>query len=365
MRRILHMDMDAFFAAVEEKRRPELAGRAVVVGGGGDPARRGVVSTANYAARKYGIHSAMPLRTAHNLCPQAVFLPVDYEEYSRVSAKVKAVLRESSPVMEDVGIDEAYLDITDIGTPDGEIAERIKRRVFEETGLTCSIGIAPNKLLAKIASDMQKPDGLTVIRPEDIQSRIWPLPVRKLLGVGPKTEAALNNAGIRTVGDLAALSLEALIERYGPSYGRYLYEASRGIDDSPLITHWEPKSASRETTFEQDVADWQVLARTLVALVKDVVHDVRERNYRAKTVTVKIRYSGFETHTRAKTMERAEDAEEPIRKTAFECLKRFELDRRKVRLIGVRLSGFEKSEGDETAKSRRTPRKDSMSEFMI
>lgn len=345
MRRILHLDMDAFFAAVEERRRPELAGKPVIVGGGGDPTRRGVVSTANYAARKYGIHSAMPLRTAHKLCPQAVFLPVDYEEYSRVSEKVKAALREDSPVMEDVGIDEAYVDITDVDATDEEIAGRIKRRVFEETGLTCSIGIAQNKLLAKIASDMQKPDGLTVLRQDDIETRIWPLPVRKLLGVGPKTEAALNNAGVKTIGDLAVLSLETLIERYGTSYGHYLFEASRGIDDSPLVTHWEPKSSSRETTFEQDVADWQVIARTLVALVKDVISDVREKGCRAKTVTVKIRYDSFETHTRARTLLEAVDDEDAVRRAAFECLKRFELDRRKVRLIGVRLSGFEKKNG--------------------
>jgi DNA polymerase-4 len=191
MRRILHIDMDAFFSSVEQKRHPELVGKPVVVGGEGDPAKRGVVSTASYEARKFGIHSAMPLRTAYSLCPEAIFVPVDYEEYSRVSGEVKAILKQFSPIIEDVGIDEAFLDISSIDRPSEEIAKEIKKRIKDETDLTCSIGIAPNKLLAKIASDMQKPDGLTIIMEDDIQRRIWPLSVRKLWGVGPKTEAYL------------------------------------------------------------------------------------------------------------------------------------------------------------------------------
>jgi DNA polymerase-4 len=334
--------MDAFFAAVEQKRRPELVGKPVVVGGSGDPTKRGVVSTASYEARKYGIHSAMPLRTAHKLCPQAIFLPVDYEEYSRVSKNFKSVLKEISPVMEDVGIDEAFLDISDTGRSGEEIAQEIKRRIHKETGLTCSIGIAPNKLLAKIASDMQKPDGLTILTENDIEKRIWPLPVRKLYGVGPKTEAHLNSMGITTIGELAAISLDHLVEQFGRSYGQYLHETSQGIDESPLITHWEPRSTSRETTFEYDISDWQVLAKTLVNLTKEALDDLSLRNYKARTVTVKIRFSDFETHTRAKTMAVPSDSEEDIRKAAFECLKRFELTR-KVRLIGVRLSGLEKT----------------------
>jgi DNA polymerase-4 len=284
----------------------------------------------------------MPLRTAYRLCPQAIFLPVDYEEYSRVSEKFKSVLREISPVMEDVGIDEAFLDISDIDRPSEEIAREIKQRVWEEAGLTCSIGIAPNKLLAKIASDMQKPDGLTILTENDIEKRIWPLPVRKLYGVGPKTEAHLNSMGITTIGELAAISLDHLVEQFGRSYGQYLHETSQGIDESPLITHWEPRSTSRETTFEYDISDWQVLAKTLVNLTKEALDDLSLRSYKARTVTVKIRFSDFETHTRAKTMAVPSDSEEDIRKAAFECLKRFELTR-KVRLIGVRLSGLEKT----------------------
>jgi DNA polymerase-4 len=336
------MDMDAFFAAVEQKRRPELAGRPVIVGGSGDPTRRGVVSTASYEARKFGIHSAMPLRTAYRLCPGAVFLPVDYREYSRISAVVKKVLREFSPMMEDVGIDEAFLDISGVDRPPEEISSNIKRRIKEETGLTCSIGIAPNKLLAKIASDMQKPDGLTIITENDIKAKIWPLAVRKLWGVGPKTEAHLKALGITSIGGLAARSPEELMQHFGRAYGQYLYESSRGIDERPLVTHWEPKSTSRETTFETDIADWQVLARTLVGLTKEVVADIQERRYKARTVTVKIRFSDFETHTRARTLEAASDSLDEIRGAAFECMKRFEF-KKKVRLIGIRLSGLEKT----------------------
>ena len=340
-RRILHIDMDAFFAAVEQKRRPELAGKPVVIGGGGDPSARGVVSTASYEARKFGIHSAMPLRTAYKLCPEAIFLPVDYREYSRVSAIIKNVLRKFSPVMEDVGIDEAFLDISGIDGTSGQIAEDIKRGIREETGLSCSIGIAPNKLLAKIASDMEKPDGLTVLTGEDIEKRIWPLSARKLWGVGPKTEAYLKERGIETIGELASVPLEKLVGHFGNSYGCYLFDASRGRDESPLVTHWEPKSSSRETTFQNDTDNWQFLARNLAGLTREVVEDLRKTGHRGRTITVKIRFSDFKTHTRARTLEGASDSLEEIRRAAFECLNRIELDR-KVRLIGVRVGNLEK-----------------------
>ncbi len=342
MRRILHIDMDAFFSSVEQKRHPELVGKPVVVGGEGDPTKRGVVSTASYEARKFGIHSAMPLRTAYKLCPKAVFLPVDYEAYSRVSKKVKAILEEFSPTMEDVGIDEAFLDISSTEKPSEEIAEEIKERIRDVTGLTCSIGIAPNKLLAKIASDMQKPDGLTVLTETDVQSRIWPLPVRKLWGVGPKTDAYLKEMGIQTVGDLASLPAEKLTEEFGQSYGNYLYEASRGVDESLLVTHWEPKSMSRETTFQRDVDNWQVIAKALAELTKEVVASMKEEGYQGRTVTVKIRFNNFKTYTRAKTLDQFSDSGEEIRRGAFDCLRRIELTR-KVRLIGVRVSNLQKA----------------------
>ncbi|MDA8105242.1 MAG: DNA polymerase IV, partial [Nitrospiraceae bacterium] len=307
----------------------------------GDPTQRGVVSTASYEARKFGVHSAMPLRTAYKLCPQAVFLPVDYREYSRVSEIIKHILREFSPLMEDVGIDEAFLDISEIDLPAGEIASEIKKRIGEGTGLTCSIGIGPNKLIAKIASDMQKPDALTIISEADIQSRLWPLSVRKLWGVGPKTETHLKSMGIETIGQLAALPLETLVETFGNSYGNFLYESSRGIDDAPLVTHWEPKSASRETTFQRDTDNWQAIAKNLADLSKEVVDDLKKSGYRGKNVTVKIRFSDFETVTRAKTLPAPTDSLESIRRTAFECLGRVELKKR-VRLVGVRVGKLER-----------------------
>jgi DNA polymerase-4 len=314
VRRILHLDMDAFFAAVELVRRPELVGKPVVIGGRGDPTRRGVVSTATYEARAFGIRSAMPLRTAHKLCPHAVFLPVDFEAYHRCSAKFKAVMQAVSPALEDRGIDEAFLD---------------------ETGLTCSIGIAPNKLLAKMASELDKPDGLTILDFGDVESRIWPLGARKLPGIGPKTEVRLAAIGVRTIGELAALPIERLVDELGRSYGAFLYAAARGIDDDPIVTHWEPKSRSRETTFQQDVGDWQQLARTLAGLAREVAEDLRDEGYRARAIGIKVRFADFETHTRVKTLAEPTASEMTIRKAAFECFGRLKLDRR-VRLLGVR-----------------------------
>mgnify|MGYP001210700834 CR=1 FL=1 len=344
-RRILHIDMDAFFAAVEEKRNPQLKGKPVVIGGMGDPSKRGVVATANYEARKYGIHSAMPLRSAYKLCPQAIFLPVDYEAYVAASRQFKSVLLTITDNMEDVGIDEAYLDVTGKAESNEDIAEQIKTGIYQKTGLTCSIGIAPNKLLAKIASDMQKPSGLTILTKDDIESRLWPLPVRKLYGLGPKTEERLKKKGIEIIGQLAALPREGLTQLFGRSYGEYLYEASRGIDNSPLVTHWEPKSFSRETTFQVDVQDWQVIAGTIAELTKEVVSDLQHKGYCARTVTIKIRFDDFHTLTRACSLEKATDSAEVIRKAAFSCLKRIELQRR-VRLIGVRVTNLKKVTND-------------------
>jgi len=339
-RRIIHVDMDAFFAAVEERRNPALKGRPVVIGGSGDPTKRGVVSTANYEARKYGVHSAMPLTVAHKLCPGAVFLPVDYATYAAVSRQFKSTLRSVTDIIEDTGIDEVFLDVSESEETSEAIAARIKAGIRNMTGLTCSVGIAANKLLAKIASDMQKPDGLTILQERDIESRLWPLPARKLYGIGPKTEEYLKRMSIVTIGQLASLPLETLIADFGNAYGRYLFAASRGIDDSPLITHWDAKSVSREITFQKDVRDWQVIAKTLADLAKQVVNDMRESGYKAKTVTVKIRFSDFQTLTRAKTLAVCTVSEEGIRKAAFSCLQRIELTK-KVRLIGVRVSKLE------------------------
>lgn len=341
-RRILHIDMDAFFAAVEQKRRPELIGKAVVVGGMGNPFHRGVVATASYEARAFGIHSAMPLKTAYRLNPQAVFLPVDYETYTAESRKVKRILREISPLMEDVGIDEAFLDISSIRRSSLEISQEIKSRIREETGLTCSIGVGPNKLLAKIASDMKKPDGYTRISPEDVEKVLWPLPARKLWGVGPKTEAALKSMGIERVGELASLTRDTLVAAFGKAYGTFLYEASRGIDETLLVTFWEPKSVSRETTFQRDVGHWQTVAKTLAGLTKEAVRVLRQGGIRSKTVTVKVRFSDFQTLTRSVSLVHGTDSEEEIRKAAFACFKRIDF-RKRIRLVGVRLTHLEKA----------------------
>lgn len=344
MRRILHIDMDAFFAAIELRRHPELAGRPLVIGGRGDPTKRGVVSTASYEARRFGIHSGMPLRTAFHLCPDAIFLPVDFQAYETVSQQIKSLLKEFSPVVEDAGIDECFLDISHAEVAPVPLAQEIKRRIKAATGLSCSIGIAPNKLLAKIASDMDKPDGLTLITEKDIEERIWPLPVRKLLGVGPKTEARLRELGVSTIGDLAAVSMETLVARCGAAHGAYLQRAAQGIDDSPLVTHWEPKSMSRETTFETDVSDGRMLEDKLTQLTRDVVVRMKQEHYRCRRVTVILRYADFETHTHTLPLPAATDDLDVIGEAALDCLNLFPLAK-KVRLLGVRLSDLQQPKG--------------------
>jgi DNA polymerase-4 len=340
MRWILHIDMDAFFAAVEQKRRPELAGRPVIVGGSGDPDGRGVVASASYEARNFKIHSAMPLRTARKLCPHAVFLPADYEEYVRISKMVKEILHNLSPVMEDVGIDEAYLDISSVPGNAEETGKEIKEKINGETGLTCSIGIGPNKLLAKTASDMNKPDGLAKIMEEDIEDLFWPLPIKRLRGVGPKTEARLNDQGIGTIGELADTPISLLIRLFGKSQGNYLFLASRGIDESEVVTHREPKSIGKETTFPRDTGKHQVIRITLAKLTKKVVNRMAEKGLRARSITVKVRFGDFETQTRAKTLPEPTDSLDTVRRAAFDCLGRFRLNK-KLRLIGIRVGNLE------------------------
>jgi DNA polymerase-4 len=284
MRRIVHIDMDAFFAAIEQKQHPELAGRPVVIGGHGDPTERGVVSTASDEARRYGLRSGMPLRTAYRLCPNAVYLPVDVDTYAEVSTQGKSILHEFSGVCEDSGLDEAFLDTSDLKEPSEHIGRAIKQRIKAATGLSCSVGIGPNKLLAKLASEMEKPDGLTVLTEADIEPRVWPLPVRKLLGVGPRPAARLAALGVTTIGDLAAIPLADLQLHFGDAHGRYLHDAARGIDESPLITTWEPRSIGRQITFQKDISDGRALTKALNKLVETVVADAREQRYRASSV---------------------------------------------------------------------------------
>lgn len=349
-RRILHVDMDAFFAAVEVLRHPALAGKPLVIGGRGDPFARGVVSTASYEARRFGVHSAMPLRMAHERCPQAVFLPVDYREYVRVSVRIKAILRQFSPQLEDVGIDEAYLDISMLADPSSQLARTIKQRIRKEIGLTCSIGIAPNKLLAKIASDLEKPDGVTVLTEADVATRIWPLPVRKLQGVGPVTERRLEAIDIHTIGELAATPRERLAAIFGPAHGRFLWRSAQGEDDRAVVTHREPKSHSREVTFQADVGDRQTLLQSLAGLSERVAEELHVAGRSGCTVGIKLRFADFETRTRVRTLAAPTHAGTVIFAAARACLDRIVLDR-KVRLLGVRVGGLriDETQGIETA----------------
>jgi len=336
---ILHVDMDAFFAAVEQHRRPDLKGRPVVVGGDGNPFARGVVSAASYEARRYGIRSAMPLREAYRRCPEAVFLPVDFEEYARVSEKIFTILKEFSPLVEPVSLDEAFLDITDIEKPPEDIARDIKRRIVEETGLTASVGIGPNKLIAKIASDMNKPDGLTVIQEEAIRRVLFPLPASKLWGVGKKTEARLKAMGIETIGDLAKTPVDILTEVFGKVIGQSLHEHSLGIDDSPVVTTFARRSMSRETTYQKDTADMRIIRETITILSKDLAEALKEEGYRGRTVTLKIRYRDFTTTTRSKTLHEYIDSGDRIAEVALGLLSSFQWNK-KVRLVGIRVTGL-------------------------
>jgi DNA polymerase-4 len=341
---ILHIDMDAFFAAVELKRHPEYAGKPLIVGGRGNPQQRGVVSTASYEARQYGIHSAMPLREAYRRCPQAIFLPVDHKAYVEYSGRVMAILREFSSQVEVIGLDEAFLDITDnhLGTP-LELANRIKSKIKRELGLTASIGIAPNKLLAKIASDMHKPDGLTIIKPEEVPSLLEDMPTSKLWGIGPKTEARLRDLGIYTIGQLARIPIERLIEVFGKSLGQTMKERAHGIDPSPVEPYHEPKSFSREITFQRDTRNLPFLKQILYRLTKEVWQRCKEGGYQGKTVTVKIRYEDFATLTRAHTLPGYTDSFDEIWQTVRSLWGSFEWKRR-VRLVGIRISSLKLKE---------------------
>jgi len=338
-RRIAHLDMDAFYASVELLSRPDLRGRPVAIGGRGDPTRRGVVTTATYEARAFGIHSGMALSVAARKCPECVFLPVDFERYRAVSRAFKAAIAVVTDEIEDRGIDEVYLDLTPLAAGSHELAQRLQDRVLAATGLSCSIGIAPNKLIAKIASDLDKPRGISLIGTDDISRRIWPLPARKIPGVGPKADARLGELGITTIGQLAACEPAWLCEQFSPRYGQWLHRAAHGQDDRPLDLNPEPRSRSRETTFQNDLhptRDWQALAQTIAALSKQVGDDLKKRGYRGRTVGIKLRFSDFRTVTRDRTVDTPLDDGTSIRRLAFECLGRIPLER-PIRLVGVRV----------------------------
>ncbi len=332
---ILHVDLDAFFAAVEQRDRPELRGRPVIIGGGG-PDDRGVVSTASYEARVFGVRSAMPLRTAGRLCPDGVFLPVDGAKYVRESGRVMAIFRRFTPRVEQVSIDEAFLDVSGsealFGPPD-EIARRIKAAIHDETSLTASVGVATSKLVAKVGSDLRKPDGLVVVPAGEEAAFLAPLPIRRLWGVGPATATALAEFGVVTIGDLAALPPDVLTRRFG-RHGADLVERAKGIDHDPVHEPDAAKSIGHEHTFDEDTSDREAIERTLLGLADGVAWRPRGAGRLAGTIVVKVRDSGFHTVTRQKPLAEPTDLTEPIFRAALE-LARPEVRGKRIRLLGV------------------------------
>lgn len=369
--------MDAFFASVELLRYPQLKGLPVVIGGGRrrvdemvrerfsdrpladippeafpllkDYVGRGVITTATYPARQFGVGSAMGMMKAARLCPQAIVLPVDFEEVRRYSRLFKRTIAEIAPVIEDRGIDEVYIDFTDV--PGGQreggrvLARLIQRAIFERTALTCSIGVAPNKLIAKMASEFDKPNGISVLYERDVQDKIWSLPVRKINGIGPKSEVRLHKLHLHTVGDIARADRQWLIDNFGNSYGAWMHEAAWGRDDRPVVTESEPVSMSRETTFDRDlhpVRDRAELGAIFTDLCMRLAEDLRRKGYVGKTIGIKLRYEDFRTATRDHTLAQFTDDGRTIRRFAGLCLKRVDLSR-KLRLLGVRVGKLAKA----------------------
>ncbi|MDP9974126.1 DNA polymerase-4 [Variovorax paradoxus] len=377
IRRIAHLDMDAFYASVELLRYPQLKGLPVVIGGGRrsvdeairhvpeggtladipveafprlrDYVGRGVITTATYPARQFGVGSAMGLMKAAKLCPQAIILPVDFEEIRKYSRTFKQVIREVAPLMEDRGVDEVYIDFTDVpgGQREGgrSLARLIQKAILDATGLTCSIGVAPNKLIAKMASEFNKPNGISVVYEDDLQTRIWPLPCRKVNGIGPKADEKLKRFGIETVGQLAARERDWLIQNFGKSTGAWMHEVAWGRDNRPVVTESEPVSMSRETTFDRDlhaVRDRAELGAIFTHLCEKVAEDLQRKGYVGKTIGIKLRYDDFKIATRDQTIERHTADGKTIRQVGGLCLKRVPLDR-PLRLLGVRVGALAKA----------------------
>ena len=351
-RRIAHLDMDAFFASVELLSHPELRGQPVVVGGPRrkpqdqdrtfgrlrDYTGRGVATTATYEARALGVHSGMGLMKAAALAPDAILLPANFEAYSHCSRLFKAAVAELAPTIEDRGIDEIFIDLTEVPGETVELAQRLKDAVRAATGLGCSIGITPNKLLSKIASELQKPDGLTVLTLADLPTRIWPLPPSVINGVGPNASARLEAMGLCSIGQLAAADPQALLAAFGQSYGAWLWQAAHGRDERPLVTAREPKSVSRETTFAQDLhprRDRTALTGILLDLCRRLGDDLERKGLLARTIGIKLRFDDFQTVTRDLTLDRATAEPAAIRDAARSCLRRVPLDR-PLRLLGIR-----------------------------
>jgi DNA polymerase-4 len=378
---IAHLDMDAFYASVALLQYPELRGQAVVIGGGqrhkpeevvvvaGNVARRfatlrgyegrGVILTATYEARAFGLRSALGLMKAAAMAPDVILLPSDFDAYRRYSRLFKSAVSALAPRIEDRGIDEIFIDLTDVDPPGAEphdasesevdawwrardVARAMKSAVREATGLTCSIAVAPNKLLAKIASELDKPDGLTIMKPEDVPRRIWPLPPSRINGIGPKASRKLEALGIRSIGALAHADLPWLVEHFGRNYGAWLARVARGEDDRDVVTESEPVSISRETTFDRDLSaqrDRAELSAIFTELCESLAGDLARKGYAGRTIGIKLRFDNFRTVTRDQTIEAPTQDAKAIRRAAGECLKRVELTRR-IRLLGVRIGSL-------------------------
>ena len=369
--------MDAFYASVELLRYPQLKGLPVVIGGGrraeDETLRqtyaghtlasipldafprlqhytgRGVITTATYAARQFGVGSAMGLMKAAKLCPQAILLPVDFPEIRKYSRAFKDIIRDIAPLMEDRGVDEVYIDFT--GVPGGQreggrvLARLIQKAIFDQTGLTCSVGVAPNKLLAKMASEFNKPNGISLVFEDDLADKIWPLACRKINGIGPKADEKLQSLGIHTIGDLAQKDVAWLIAHFGQKTGAWMFNAARGLDERPVVLESEPVSMSRETTFERDlhaVRDKAELGALFTRLCSQVAADLQRKGYLGKTIGIKLRYDDFKSVTRDQTLDHYTDDAQAIRHTAGQCLKRVPLTQR-LRLLGVRVGSLVKA----------------------
>lgn len=359
-RRIAHLDMDAFFASVELLHYPELRGQPVVVGGGNvhrpedqvdgtrrfahlrDYVGRGVITTSTYEARALGVFSGMGLMKSAQLAPDAILLPANFDAYRHYSRLFKSAVASIAPQIEDRGIDEIYIDLSDIREETLPLVHRIKQAVRVATGLSCSVGVTPNKLLAKICSDLNKPDGITILGLDEIPERIWPLPAKKINGIGPKASERLSQVGIHTIGDLAAEPVASLVSKFGRSTGTLLHRVAHGIDDRPVITEAEPKSISRESTFERDLhaeQDRQELSDIFTSLCLRVADDLKRKGYASRTIGIKLRYADFHVVTRDITLPTGICDGIAIRKAAGECLKRVPLAQR-IRLLGVRAGGL-------------------------
>ncbi len=342
---VLHIDMDAFYPSVSLLRRPELKGSPVIVGGGGN---RGVVLSATYEARKFGIHSAMPMTRARRLCPQATIVEPDHEAYSQVSAGVMEIFRAVTPVVEPLSLDEAVLDVSGairrVGSP-SYIGELIRARVYDEQGITCSVGVASTKFVAKLASTRAKPDGLLVVPQDRVVEFLHPLPVGALWGVGEKTEQELVRLGLRTVGDLAQIPVATLERALGHAAGKHLAALAWGRDPRSVVPHEPDKSIGAEETFGTDVDDPAVVRRELLRLSERVGSRLRAQGYRGRTISIKIRFADFTTITRSKTLREATDTSRELYAVAGALYDGLRLDRARLRLVGVRVEGLVDADG--------------------